>query len=35
MNTLEEINRLEVKVLMDNMSNPFTQSHPNLGWHIL
>jgi len=30
---LREIDRLEIMVLMDNLSDPFTVSHKNLRWN--
>jgi len=30
---LSEIDRLEVVALMDNVSDPFTKSHPNMRWN--
>ncbi len=31
--TLQEIDRLEIIALMDNVSDPFTNSHPDLRWN--
>lgn len=33
MNLLNEIDRLEIIALMDNASDPFTKSHPNMRWN--
>jgi len=30
---LKSVDKLEVIALMDNVSDPFTQSHPNMRWN--